>query len=134
MPHLATALLSGAVLSLLPITAVQACPEDMMTLRLSVTQGPVEPAAGTMTSSYRAVLLTCDPLGGGHPKPEQACAQLKASDGRIEHNREPGICTKEYSPRTVEATGHWQGKIVKFSKTYGNKCEMTSATGILFDF
>jgi hypothetical protein len=136
MPHLATALLGGAVLSLLPFTAATAAPLPVnpgTALRLTVTHGPYE-SAGGLTSSYRALQLTCDPAGGGHPKAVQACAELAKSDGVFEHGAQDVICMKEYSPVTVEASGRWRGRLVRFRQTYGNDCDMTAHTGSLFDF
>ena len=141
MPHLATALLGGAILSLLPLTAALAAPLSAYpgtaypgtTLRLSVTHGPHVSQSG-VTSSYRALLLTCDPAGGGHPKAVQACTQLADSDGAFERDVQDVICTKEYAPVTVEAAGSWRGRLVRFRKTYGNDCDMTAHTGSLFDF
>lgn len=136
MPHLATALLGGAVLSLLPFTAAIAAPLPVnpgTALRLSVTHGPTASQGGVI-SSYRALLLICDPAGGGHPKAVQACAQLADSDGAFERDAQDVMCTQEYAPVTVEATGRWRGRLVRFKKTYGNDCDMTAHTGSLFDF
>jgi hypothetical protein len=136
MPHLATALLGGAILSLLPFTAALAAPLPATpgtVLRLSVTHGPHVSPSGA-TSSYRALLLTCDPAGDGHPKAVRACAQLADSDGAFERDVQDVICTTEYAPVTVEASGRWHGRLVGFRKTYGNDCDMAAHTGSLFDF
>ncbi|GAA3201517.1 SSI family serine proteinase inhibitor [Actinocorallia longicatena] len=132
MPHLAGALLGGAILSLMPF--VPAAAGGPSVLRLSVTTGPITLAGGGVISSYRALILDCDPPNGHHPRAEEACAQLEASGGRIE--RDPGevICTEEYAPLTVEAEGTWRGTEISFQRTYGNACEMSAATGALFDF
>jgi hypothetical protein len=82
-----------------------------------------------------AVVLRCSPVGGSHPKPVQACNLLTKAAGQ------PGrlvarmsMCMMLYAPITAEITGNWQGKKMKWSKKYGNTCEMTRATGILFTF
>ena len=134
MPHLAGALLGGAILTLMPFTAAAADPGQPSMLRLSVTTGPITEPNGGTTSSYRALILTCDPPNGYHPRAKEACAQLEASGGKIEKDPGDVICTKEYSPRTVEAEGVWNGSEISFRRTYGNACEMGAATGILFDF
>jgi hypothetical protein len=136
MPHLANALLGGAVLSLLPLTAAVAAPLPVnpgTALRLSVIHGLVASQDGAI-SSYRALLLTCDPAGGEHPRAAQACAQLADSNGTFERDAQDVMCTEEYAPVTVEATGRWRGRLVRFKKTYGNECDMTAHTGSLFDF
>jgi hypothetical protein len=132
MPHLATALLGGAILSLLPFTAALAAPLPA-TLRLSVTHGP-QPSGNGVISSYRTLLLTCDPAGGDHPRAAQACAQLAESEGTFDRDVQDVICTREYAPVTVEAVGRWQGRLVRFRKAYGNDCDMAARTGSLFDF
>ncbi|MEU4236612.1 SSI family serine proteinase inhibitor [Actinoplanes sp. NPDC026619] len=83
----------------------------------------------------RAVKLECDPAGGGHPQPDQACAELarvNGDAGRIE----PGhsACFLIYAPVTAEITGTWHGATVTWSHKFGNICEMRRATGDLFTF
>ena len=82
-----------------------------------------------------AVKLECDPPGGGHPKPVDACAELTAVGGepdKIEPGR--GACMMIYAPITAEITGDWQGTAVDWRHTYGNSCEMKRALGVLFAF
>ena len=82
-----------------------------------------------------AVKLRCDPDGGAHPKPIQACAELKKVGGRPDRLRPARMmCMLIYAPVTAEITGTWQGRRIDWSKTYGNSCEMSRATGVLFRF
>jgi hypothetical protein len=83
----------------------------------------------------RAVVLWCGPAGGPHPSAGQACAALKTVDGHI-RRLEPAqtVCTLQLAPVTAAATGSWKGRKVSFSHTYGNTCEMTRATGVIFRF
>src|SRR4051794_25561966 len=49
-----------------------------------------------------AVKLDCDPPGGGHPRPAEACAELTAAGGdpdRIKPGQ--GICIMIYAPITA---------------------------------
>src|SRR4051812_7678888 len=83
----------------------------------------------------RAVKLDCGPPGGGHPDPAGACAVLErigADPAKIK----PAalLCMAVYTPVTAEITGDWRGAPVKWSHTYGNECEMSRATGVLFKF
>jgi len=104
---------------------------------------PAKPAKRTeLTLTYladagqaAAVVLRCDPAGGAHPKPVQACSALRTAGG------EPGqlkparrMCTMIYAPVTAKIAGSWQGKPVKWSRQYGNSCELARATGVLFQF
>ena len=82
-----------------------------------------------------AVTLRCDPPGGAHPKPFAACRTLRTIEGRPARLKPARImCTMIYAPITAQITGRWHGKKINWSKTYGNTCEMTRATGVLFRF
>jgi hypothetical protein len=82
-----------------------------------------------------AVKLRCDPDGGAHPKPTQACDTLNKVDGDPDRIRPARImCMLIYAPVTAEITGTWKGRHLDWSKTYGNSCEMFRATGVLFRF
>jgi len=82
-----------------------------------------------------AVKLSCDPAGGAHPKPAEACGELKQAGGRPDRIQPARtMCMLIYAPVTAQITGRWKGKKVNWSKTYGNSCEMSRATGVLFRF
>ncbi|MEU1876266.1 SSI family serine proteinase inhibitor [Streptosporangium sp. NPDC020072] len=88
------------------------------------------------TPVLRHVLLMCDPPRGTHSDPVAACGALVAAKG------DPGaltplsgvVCTTRYDPVTVTATGTWDGRFVRFVKTYGNDCSLYAATGAVFSF
>jgi Subtilisin inhibitor-like len=87
------------------------------------------------TGHATAVKLRCDPAGGAHPTPAQACAVLKQVGGRPDRLRPARImCILIYAPITAEITGIWRGQKIHWSKTYGNTCELSRATGVLFRF
>ncbi len=82
-----------------------------------------------------AVSLTCDPAGGGHPKAVRACATLKKAAGDPTRLRPAKtLCTMEYAPVTAEITGTVKGEPVRWSQTFGNRCELARRTGVLFAF
>ncbi|GAA2907376.1 hypothetical protein Acy02nite_11770 [Actinoplanes cyaneus] len=82
-----------------------------------------------------AVRLTCDPDGGGHPKPSQACAALsRAGADPARLTPADRYCFLLYKPVTAQLSGMWRGRSVTWAHTYGNSCEMNRATGVLFDF
>jgi hypothetical protein len=82
-----------------------------------------------------AVTLTCDPAGGGHPKAVRACATLKKAAGDPTRLRPAKtLCTMEYAPVTAEITGTVKGEPVRWSQTFGNRCELARRTGVLFAF
>jgi hypothetical protein len=82
-----------------------------------------------------AVKLTCDPTGGPHPEAGQACAILR-STGADPAKIKPAhvMCMMLWQPVTAQLAGTWRGAKVKWSHQYGNSCEMTRATGVLFKF
>jgi hypothetical protein len=95
-----------------------------------------------LTLTYRGqtghadvVRLTCNPDGGLHPEAGQACAILR-STGADPAKIKPAqlMCMMLYAPVTAQLAGTWRGKRVKWAHEYGNGCEMTRATGVLFKF
>lgn len=82
-----------------------------------------------------AVKLTCGPDGGGHPEAAQACATLRTAGADPEKIKPARImCMMIYAPVTAEITGVWRGAPITWTHKYGNSCEMTRATGVLFKF
>jgi hypothetical protein len=120
----------------------------VLTAAASLLPGGAVAAAGTgrprtdLTLAYMAeagyataVTLRCDPPGGAHPKPSAACRTLRTVGGRPARLKPAQtMCTMIYAPITAQITGRWNGKKLNWSRTYGNTCEMTRATGVLFRF
>ncbi|MDT4992935.1 MAG: hypothetical protein QOH97_2827 [Actinoplanes sp.] len=103
---------------------------------------PARPAPTRLVLSYlaeagyaAAVKLTCDPPGGGHPRPADACRTLRRAGGRPDDIRAaPTMCMMIYAPITAEVTGLWRGGRIAWRHNYGNRCELNRATGDLFAF
>jgi hypothetical protein len=120
----ALALTVAAVLT--PAAPAAAAPAPKTKLTLGIVA-----EAGWAT----AVLLHCSPPGGGHPSPAKACAALKAAGGNPAKLRSaPVMCTLQYAPVTASITGTWKGTKVRWTRTFGNVCELTRATGVVFRF
>jgi hypothetical protein len=82
-----------------------------------------------------AVKLGCDPATGVHPQAGPACDLLRQVDGvpgRIK--AADTMCMMIYAPITAEITGTWRGRRISWKQTYGNKCMLNRATGVLFTF
>ncbi|RJQ70523.1 serine protease [Pseudonocardiaceae bacterium YIM PH 21723] len=80
----------------------------------------------------RSAQLTCDPVGGDHPRASDACADLAAANGDIGKIPETlQGCTREYQP--VIATAYRNGKKI-FEHEYPTRCVMLTATGAVFAF
>jgi subtilisin inhibitor-like len=95
------------------------------------------PAPSHLTLSYAAqtVRLECNPAAGNHPEAAQACAILRrtgADPAKIKPARV--MCMMLWSPVTARIAGTWRGARVTWSHQYGNSCEMSRATGVLFKF
>lgn len=80
--------------------------------------------------------LTCSPSGGTHPDPDTACQQLMEANGYVENIPEdPGICTREFAPVTLKASGVWNGESREYCADFSNRCVGVRATGgVLFNF
>lgn len=85
---------------------------------------------------HAVATLFCDPDGGTHTSPKPACDLLRETKGDL-GRRVPNpdvICTKEYLPHRVTAFGTWEGRPVRYTRTFGNRCEMNAVTGAVFNF
>ncbi|MEU6000008.1 SSI family serine proteinase inhibitor [Streptomyces sp. NPDC047197] len=84
----------------------------------------------------RGVLLDCvTQRPAHHPHAAEACAAIDTARGDFDALPvKPGICTKQYAPVEVSATGLHRGKPVSWHKTFGNACEMGNSTGAVFRF
>ncbi|GIM94548.1 SSI family serine proteinase inhibitor [Paractinoplanes toevensis] len=99
-------------------------------------------ASSNLTLSYRAdagfaaaVKLKCDPVGGGHPHADLACAELAEVGGEVDRIvPAKKMCILIYAPVVAEIAGDWRGTTVTWSHKFGNICEMRRATADLFDF
>ncbi|MER5479399.1 SSI family serine proteinase inhibitor [Streptomyces sp. NPDC002734] len=114
----------------------------------SASEGSVAGAAAlsslTMTRSgsswsgsvNKQVTLLCEPAGGTHPKPEDACAKIAAVNGKLDQlPRASGMgCPGVWLPVTITVTGTWRLQPVSFTKTYGNDCEAAVGSNLVFQF
>ncbi|MEV6851743.1 SSI family serine proteinase inhibitor [Actinoplanes sp. NPDC051411] len=95
------------------------------------------PAQSHLTLTYAAqtVRLACNPTAGDHPEAAQACAVLRRT-GADPAKIKPAqvMCVMLWQPVTARIAGTWRGAPVKWTHQYGNSCEMTRATGVLFKF
>ncbi|MGH4034977.1 SSI family serine proteinase inhibitor [Actinomycetota bacterium Odt1-20B] len=92
--------------------------------------------SGDENTWIRGVLLRCAPEPSGHhPRAAAACAALDEVHGDFDALRgEPRMCTKEFDPVTVSATGTHRGRMTGWHKTYPNACVLLAQTGPVFDF
>jgi hypothetical protein len=83
----------------------------------------VTPDEDAKTSTYE---LTCDPAGGDHPQPKQACAALaKAGADVFDPVPADRACTMIYGgPQTATIKGTYDGAKVDASFSRDNGCEI----------
>jgi hypothetical protein len=116
--------LAGAALLLGTAAPADAHPRTALTLSYAADAGYAA-----------AIKLGCDPATGPHPQKKQACSALAKAGGRPDRLAPARtMCYLVYAPVRADITGTWKGRRVTWSRTYGNKCEMTRATGVLFQF
>lgn len=90
-------------------------PRTELTLELvDEQQGPAE-----------QLTLTCDPAGGNHPQPEQACADLAREKQPFAPLTGSGRCTEIYGgPATAVVSGIYRDQKVVLKLARTNGCEI----------
>ena len=84
--------------------------------------------------TFQLANLTCEPAGGLHPRADQACLALSDVDGRIDGlSSGQAMCTLEYDPVRVKASGRWRGETRVFEAEFPNPCVMRAETGPVFE-
>ncbi|MCW2790576.1 MAG: hypothetical protein JWQ91_597 [Aeromicrobium sp.] len=83
----------------------------------------VTPDAEAASTTYT---LTCDPAGGDHPQPEQACGLLANLEaGVLDPVPADRACTEVYGgPQTATVTGTYDGEDVSATFDRTNGCEI----------
>ncbi|MFC4498225.1 MULTISPECIES: SSI family serine proteinase inhibitor [Streptomyces] len=96
-------------------------------LQLTLTHGT------SQSRETNSTLLLCDPPQG-HSRAVEACADLARAGGDV--GAVPGnpgaICAMLYAPVTARAEGLWNGRSVRYTRTFANDCELAALTGAVF--
>ncbi|NUU24073.1 MAG: hypothetical protein HOV68_21615 [Streptomycetaceae bacterium] len=107
---LATAAAVGAVLA----PAATASPATHLTISVYEPLSPV----------LRQYELTCDPVGGTHPRAKEACEAITASPGNIKPVPPTANCyDRVYGPQRAKVTGVLLGATVTAEFSRVNSCE-----------
>ncbi|SDH32219.1 SSI family serine proteinase inhibitor [Nonomuraea jiangxiensis] len=118
------------------VAAIGLC--AVATLAAPATALPAAAAAGadlyiTVTprdEGAHSMHLTCDPDGGFHPRPVEACEVLHSVKGYFRNlNVNPGACPRIWDPIEVEVNGHWYGRPNPYYQEFPNPCEMERKLG-----
>jgi hypothetical protein len=123
---------SALVLVAVALAAVSACGSD------TSSDGPTDDSTGDAATSLTIVVtpdngadpstyrLTCDPAGGDHPQPSEACDALAAAGaGVFEAVPADTSCAAVFGgPQTATVTGTYDGKDVDASFSRKDSCEI----------
>jgi len=92
-------------------------------------------AAGETSRPERYAVLNCPATSRGLRERDEACVVVNGVKGDLTQLKpsQNTFCPMMFSPVTVTANGIWDGRYVDFKHTFGNACEMHSATGTIFD-
>jgi Subtilisin inhibitor-like len=122
---------SRALLSLLALTALcAACgkeaggdagardtvdPATQVQVQFRATRGS-EPVSAT---------LTCGPVGGDHPRAQEACAAIEQNEDALRELSKDIVCTEIYGgPETATVSGTVRGRPVEAQFSRSNGCEI----------
>jgi hypothetical protein len=98
----------------------EAAPPPPPAVELRVEFFPKGPGAGGESAT-----LTCDPVGGTHPRPEEACAAIAAHPEALDPVPQEAVCTQIYGgDETASVTGVVRGQQVDASFDRTNGCEI----------
>ena len=96
-------------------------PGDAASTELEITFWP----QGRSSGNAQTWTLTCDPGGGTHPSPEDACAQLAALDDPFAPPPKDEICTEQYGgPEEALVEGTYRGRGVSYGLSRTNGCQI----------
>ena len=123
---------SAVVASLVALAALSACGSESSSDGGSNADAPAAATtsltikvAASEGADPKTYTLTCDPAGGDHPQPQQACdAIAKAGASVFEPVPSDTTCTTVFGgPEKATITGTYQGKDVDASFSRQNGCE-----------
>jgi hypothetical protein len=106
-------------------------------------QPPPQPARTVLFLSVipsndvaRTVILTCDPPGGSHPRPTEACDLLDEAGGdftRLTGDPYAGACLPDLvDPVLATAFGWWQGRLTWYYRWFQHSCHLELGTWFVY--
>ncbi|MFC5678096.1 SSI family serine proteinase inhibitor [Aeromicrobium endophyticum] len=125
---------SPVVVALVALAALSACGSESSDGGTASGDGPTSAVKTSLTidvtpgegADPKTYTLTCDPAGGDHPQPEQACDAIAAAGASVfEPVSSDTTCTMVFGgPQKATITGTYQGKDVDASFSRENGCEI----------
>jgi hypothetical protein len=96
-------------------------PGDEAGTELEITFWP----QGRSSGNAQTWTLTCEPAGGTHRSPEDACARLAALEDPFAPPSPDEICTEQYGgPEEAVVSGTYRGEPVSYELARTNGCEI----------
>jgi hypothetical protein len=84
----------------------------------------------------RSVVLTCDPPGGDHPRPAEACELLAEAGGdftRLTGDPYAGACPPgPWEPVVATAFGWWNGRLTWYYRQFSSSCALEVGTWYVY--
>ncbi|MCY9787382.1 subtilase-type protease inhibitor [Nocardiopsis sp. EMB25] len=117
-------ILSGVAASALALSTAapaQAVEDKTQHYRLSIEE--------KHTGDKKHVHLFCDPPGGTHPKPEEACDLIYAFGSIKKIDVSDSACPLVWDPVVARSSGSEH-----YKKTFPNMCVLLDVKGAVFDF
>jgi hypothetical protein len=89
--------------------------------RLEVTFWP----GGRDGGSEQTAVLTCDPPGGTHPLPDEACGALERNEDALAPVPGDAVCTQIFGgPQEAHVVGTMRGRSIDARFSRSNGCEI----------
>jgi subtilisin inhibitor-like len=121
-----------------PLVGAAALVVALLTASCGEGEGAEEPAAPPETSievtlwpngsdagEKSSAVLTCDPPGGSHPSPEEACAALDAQEDALAPVPGDVACTQIFGgPQEAHVAGVVRGHAIDARFSRSNGCEI----------
>jgi hypothetical protein len=80
---------------------------------------------GRGAEGVQTATLTCEPPGGSHPHPGEACAALDSDEGALEPVAGDAVCTQIFGgPQEARVAGTVRGRAVAVFFNRSNGCEI----------
>ena len=123
---------AATALAALTATAAAPSPTEGAHIWLTVTRTTIDGI------SYTGNLwLDCPGIeGAGRPYRESACTDLDAADGDLDAlpGQDTAVCSNDVVRVVTTVDGTYEGRSVRWERTYESECDLILATGRIFDF
>lgn len=108
------------------LAATTACGGDAGTLDVGDAPATTQLQVAQTTDRTQTWTLTCDPAGGDHPSPAQACGDLASVQDPFAPLPADRVCTEQYGgDQTARVTGTYRGTPVDLELSRVDGCRIS---------